>query len=148
VTKRNAASWRVERKRLSREMAECGREEVLCRAHELIDRGVARFVAYELVLYHAPTRDTLRPSDVMRLSRGVKSWGDIDAKRTLMICRALISDPHDLVQKAVSWALRELSKRDPDSVRRFLARHRNRLPARVRREVTNKLTTGRKRWSA
>jgi len=71
--------------------------------------------------------------------------GDGDAKRTLMICRRLIADPHDLVQKAVSWALRELAKRDSASVRRFLATHGNEMKALVRREVTSKLETGRKR---
>jgi len=65
-----------------------------------------------------------------------------DAKRTLDICRMLIADRHDLVVKAMSWALRELGKRDPESVRRFLSLHRDELAARVLREVENKLTTG------
>jgi 3-methyladenine DNA glycosylase AlkD len=71
--------------------------------------------------------------------------GDGDAKRTLMICRLLLDDPHDLVQKAVSWALRELAKRDPVSVRRFLADYGDDMRALVRREVSSKLRTGRKR---
>jgi 3-methyladenine DNA glycosylase AlkD len=70
--------------------------------------------------------------------------GTSDARRTLKICRALLADRHDLVQKALSWALRELAKRDPGSVRRFLAANRNRVSARVRRELENKLATGRK----
>jgi 3-methyladenine DNA glycosylase AlkD len=74
--------------------------------------------------------------------------GSGDAKRTLTICRALLDDPHDLVQKALSWALRELAKRDADSVRGFLAANRDRISARVRREVENKLATGRKQVRA
>ena len=68
--------------------------------------------------------------------------GTGDTKRTLAICRMLVADRDDLVVKALSWALRELSKRDPESVRLFLSTHRDRLAARVRREVGNKLATG------
>ena len=65
-----------------------------------------------------------------------------DAARTLSVCRLLIEDRDDMVVKAMSWALRELAKRDPAAVRRFLKDEGDNLPARVRREVTNKLTTG------
>jgi len=65
-----------------------------------------------------------------------------DAARTLSVCRLLIEDRDDMVVKAMSWALRELAKRDPAAVKRFLKDQGDNLPARVRREVTNKLTTG------
>lgn len=68
--------------------------------------------------------------------------GTGDTKRTLLICAMLIVDRDDMVVKAVSWALRELSKRDPDSVRQFLQQHDGRLAARVVREVNNKLQSG------
>lgn len=67
-----------------------------------------------------------------------------DTRRTLLICRMLLDDRTDLVVKALSWALRELGKRDPETTRRFLSTHRDRLAPRVIREVLNKLTTGRK----
>ncbi|MFN0060701.1 MAG: DNA alkylation repair protein [Planctomycetota bacterium] len=67
-----------------------------------------------------------------------------DAPRTLRVCEALLDDRDDMVVKALSWALRELAKRDPAVVKKFLARHRERLPARVRRETEKKITTGRK----
>jgi 3-methyladenine DNA glycosylase AlkD len=70
-----------------------------------------------------------------------------DTKRTLTISRMLIEDRDDLVVKALSWALRELAKRDPENVRDFLSTHRERLAARVLREVGNKLETGRKAGS-
>jgi len=70
--------------------------------------------------------------------------GSGDTRRTLAICRLLISDREDLVVKALSWALRELAKRDAAGVRQFLADHRDRLAARVIREVSNKLESGRK----
>jgi hypothetical protein len=68
--------------------------------------------------------------------------GDGDPGRTLAVCRMLAEDREDLVVKALSWALRELAKRDPKSVRRFLVEHRDQLAARVIREVNNKLVTG------
>jgi 3-methyladenine DNA glycosylase AlkD len=68
--------------------------------------------------------------------------GTGDAKRTLMICEMLKADRDDMVEKAVSWALRELAKRDPSSAREFISAHKALLGARVVREVRNKLTTG------
>jgi len=65
-----------------------------------------------------------------------------DTRRTLTICRMLVKDREDLVVKALSWALRELAKRDPGSVRGFLAEQRGILAARVVREVGNKLESG------
>jgi 3-methyladenine DNA glycosylase AlkD len=67
-----------------------------------------------------------------------------DAARTLAVCRALLDDRDDMVVKAMSWALRELGKRDSAAVRRFLAARGDALAARVVREVRNKLETGRK----
>ena len=68
--------------------------------------------------------------------------GSGDAKRTLDICGRLVSDRHDLVVKAMSWALRELARREPPAVRRFLTEHQDELAPRVTREVRNKLKTG------
>jgi 3-methyladenine DNA glycosylase AlkD len=68
--------------------------------------------------------------------------GDGDTGRTLMICKVLVADRDDMVVKALSWALRELSKRDPKSVRTFLREHDGVLAARVVREVSSKLKTG------
>ena len=70
--------------------------------------------------------------------------GSGDARRTLRICRALVSDREDLVVKALSWALRVLAERDPTAARHFVAAHRAELAPRVLREVGNKLRTGRK----
>ena len=68
--------------------------------------------------------------------------GSGDTARTLEVCRALIADRDDMVVKAMSWALRELSKRDPEAVDRFLDEHQGELASRVIREVRNKLLTG------
>ncbi|HWO00959.1 MAG TPA: DNA alkylation repair protein [Blastocatellia bacterium] len=68
--------------------------------------------------------------------------GSGDPSRTLMICRMLVDDRDDMVEKALSWALRELAKRDPRAARKFLREHQGALGARVLREVRNKLETG------
>ena len=65
-----------------------------------------------------------------------------DVSRTLKICRMLIRDRDDMVVKGLSWALRELSKRNPAAVKAFVKRYDRQLAPRVRREVTNKLRTG------
>jgi 3-methyladenine DNA glycosylase AlkD len=68
--------------------------------------------------------------------------GNGDPTRTLSLCRLLVRDRDDMVVKALSWALRELSKRDQIAVKGFLERHDRHLAPRVIREVTNKLRTG------
>jgi 3-methyladenine DNA glycosylase AlkD len=64
-----------------------------------------------------------------------------DAQRTLRVCTLLMDDRDDMIVKALSWALRALVTRDPDSVKQFLEQNQTRLPALVRREVRNKLAT-------
>jgi len=68
--------------------------------------------------------------------------GNGDARRTLGICRKLLDDRDDMVVKAMSWALRELAKPNPQEVGDFLERENERLASRVKREVSNKLKTG------
>ncbi len=70
--------------------------------------------------------------------------GTGDTPRTLMVCETLVSDRDDMVVKGMSWALRDLLKRDRQAVERFLEAHENELAALVKREVRCKLTTGRK----
>ena len=65
-----------------------------------------------------------------------------DATRTLAICNLVVDDRDDMVVKALSWSLRELAKRDPTSVKKFLDEKHTYLSRRVVREVNNKLNTG------
>jgi 3-methyladenine DNA glycosylase AlkD len=65
-----------------------------------------------------------------------------DTPRTLMVCEVLATDKEDMVAKGLSWALRDLCKRDPKAVKQFLKRHEDELPALVKREVRNKLSYG------
>ena len=68
--------------------------------------------------------------------------GTGDTTRTLAVCRMLVDDREDMIVKAMSWALRSLVPHDPKAVEGFLAEYGDRVAARVRREVNNKLRTG------
>jgi len=68
--------------------------------------------------------------------------GSGDTKRTLPVCARLVDDRDKMVVKALSWALRELTKTDPKAVEKFMQKYDPRLPSLVKREVRNKLTTG------
>jgi 3-methyladenine DNA glycosylase AlkD len=91
----------------------------------------------------SPDRWWRRAALVSTVALNVRSHGGQgDVPRTLAICRLLVADHDDMVVKAMSWALRELVVHDPQAVRDFLAEYDDVLAARVKREVTNKLTTG------
>jgi len=84
-----------------------------------------------------------RAALVSTVALNVQSQGGKgDVPRTIAVCRLLIDDHDDMVVKAMSWALRQLVVHDPEAVREFLSEHEDRLAARVKREVRNKLTTG------
>lgn len=84
-----------------------------------------------------------RAALVCTIALNKRSWdGHGDIHRTLKICRALATDKNDMVIKALSWALRELIPHDRESVLSFLRENEKVLASRVKREVTNKLTTG------
>lgn len=70
--------------------------------------------------------------------------GTGDAKRTLLICEKVVNDRDDMIVKALSWSLRELSKSDRKAVKEFMKKYDKFLAGRVRREVYTKLETGRK----
>lgn len=70
--------------------------------------------------------------------------GTGDTQRTLMICEKVVDNRDDMIVKALSWALRELSKSDKPAVQKFMEKYDSKLPGRVRREVYTKLETGRK----
>ena len=68
--------------------------------------------------------------------------GTGDEARTVAVCTMVIEDRNEMVVKALSWALRELGKRDPDVVERFIHAHEKSLARRVLREVRTKLRSG------
>ena len=70
--------------------------------------------------------------------------GTGDPKRTLAICRIVASDKEKFVIKALSWALRELAKREHQPVKKFIEENNDVLSPTVKREVLKKITTGTK----
>jgi 3-methyladenine DNA glycosylase AlkD len=70
--------------------------------------------------------------------------GEGDPERTLKICGLVVDDQEDMVAKSLSWALRELAKREVEPVVEFVNQNENALPKRVVREVRRKIETGRK----
>lgn len=93
----------------------------------------------------SPNRWWRRAALVSTVPLNMKSQGGTgDAKRTLAVCRLLLGDRDDMVVKAMSWALRALSTREPRRVEAFIDRHQDELPPLAMREVRNKLRTGRK----
>ena len=86
-----------------------------------------------------------RAAVVSTVTLNLRSRGGTgDAKKTLMICEKVIEERDDMIVKALSWALRELSKSDKSAVQQFMKKYETKLAGRVRREVYTKLETGRK----
>ncbi len=86
-----------------------------------------------------------RAAIVSTVGLNLKSRGGTgDTKRTLMICEKVVDDREDMIVKALSWALRELSKHDQNAVEAFMEKYDVLLAGRVRREVYTKLETGTK----
>ena len=199
LRKRDAASLRRVRRRISRQLQGHDAEVVLDLALELLGSGApgAHVVAYEVILHHPLALPSLTWADIERLGSTIGSWGEVDtfacciagrawrmgrisdrriakwarssdrwwrraalvstvplnvraqggqgdSTRTLAVCSQLLHDRDPMVVKALSWALRALAVRDPDSVRAFLQAHGVELAPRVVREVSSKLDTGRK----
>lgn len=67
---------------------------------------------------------------------------------TLELVDRVKEERHPMITKAVSWALREMTKSHPDRVVTYLEENREVLAAYVVREVRNKLRTGLKSGKA
>jgi len=106
------------------------------REHLISDALIARWA-------RSRNRWWRRAAVVSTVSLNNKARGGAgDAARTLQVCNLIAEDRDDMVVKALSWALRELAKRDAEAVKAFLKDKQTLLSSRVVREVTNKLTTG------
>lgn len=116
----------------------CGLSGVAWRKGQISDADIKRWA-------RSPDPWWRRAGVVSTVPLNLKSRGGTgDSKRTLMICELAVGDEHLMVHKALSWALRQLAGFDARSVREFLGQHDSKLPSLVKREVTRKLTTGKK----
>ncbi len=73
-----------------------------------------------------------------------------EAEDALRIATTLLHDPHDLIQKAVGWMLREIGKRvSPRHLRGFLKQHAATMPRTALRYAIERLPASeRARWMA
>jgi 3-methyladenine DNA glycosylase AlkD len=93
----------------------------------------------------SPDRWWRRTALVSTVPLNMKSRGGTgDPDRTLRICAELGGDSEPMVAKGLSWALRALISVDRAAVEGFLLEHGETVPALVKREVRNKLETGKK----
>jgi 3-methyladenine DNA glycosylase AlkD len=68
---------------------------------------------------------------------------------TLLIAQELIRDEQDLIHKATGWMLREMGKRNPIELRRFLEKNVSVMPRTMLRYAIEKFSeTERKKWLA
>lgn len=70
-----------------------------------------------------------------------------EVKPTIEISKMLLTDDHDLIQKAVGWALREVGKIDSKLLRDFLNKNLDQTPRTTLRYAIEKFSaTERKKW--
>jgi 3-methyladenine DNA glycosylase AlkD len=68
---------------------------------------------------------------------------------TLLVAQVLLRDEQDLIHKATGWMLREMGKRNPIELRRFLEKNVSVMPRTMLRYAIEKFSsTERKRWLA
>lgn len=72
---------------------------------------------------------------------------EYDLVPTMVVSHELIDHPHDLMHKAVGWALREAGKKDLAALRGFLSDHAATMPRTALRYAIEKLSeTERQQW--
>jgi 3-methyladenine DNA glycosylase AlkD len=64
----------------------------------------------------------------------------LDMAPTIAVSEELIDHPHDLIHKAVGWALREMEKKDLRALRDFLEQHSATMPRTALRYAIEKLS--------
>jgi 3-methyladenine DNA glycosylase AlkD len=88
-------------------------EHLKTRPRELLDRLAASKLIWERRIAIVSTFALIRNGET---------------SDTLRIAETLLPDEHDLIHKAVGWALRETGKVAPDALRDFLRRHYAQIP--------------------
>jgi 3-methyladenine DNA glycosylase AlkD len=110
---------------------------------DLVDLSAPRIVGNYLldsersILYKLAKSDSLWERRISILST-FAFIGKKDFEDALNISELLLDDEHDLIHKAVGWALREIGKRDQNVEERFLAKHYLHMPRTMLRYAIEK----------
>ncbi len=100
---------------------------------DLVDLSAPRIVGDYLlnkersILYELAKSDSLWKRRISILST-FTFIDNNDFEDALKISELLLNDEHDLIHKAVGWALREIGKRDQNVEERFLTKHYLQMP--------------------
>ena len=111
---------------------------------DLVDLSAPRIVGDYLlnkersILYKLAKSDSLWERRVSILST-FTFIDNNDFEDALNISELLLNDEHDLIHKAVGWALREIGKRDQNIEERFLTMHYLHMPRTMLRYAIEKL---------
>jgi 3-methyladenine DNA glycosylase AlkD len=110
---------------------------------DLVDLSAPRIVGDYLInrersiLYKLAKSDSLWERRISILST-FTFINNNDFEDALNISELLLHDEHDLIHKAVGWALREIGKRDQNVEERFLAKHCLHMPRTMLRYAIEK----------
>jgi 3-methyladenine DNA glycosylase AlkD len=110
---------------------------------DLVDLSAPRIVGDYLInrersiLYKLAKSDSLWERRISILSTFTFIYNN-DFEDALNISELLLHDEHDLIHKAVGWALREIGKRDQNVEERFLAKHCLHMPRTMLRYAIEK----------
>lgn len=69
-----------------------------------------------------------------------------DFLSTLRICKILMEDEHDLINKACGWMLREVGKRDKNMLEKFLKKYIKKIPRTTLRYAIEKFPNNKRKY--
>ena len=117
---------------------------------DLVDSSAPHIVgAWLFTRSRAPLRRLARSSSLWERRIAIIATqffirnGDLD--ETFRIADLLLSDPHDLIHKAVGWMLREAGNRDPKAERAYLQTRYPRMPRTMLRYAIEKFPEAERR---
>ena len=109
----------------------------MCVAAERIAADPQRGLAHLRKLARSP--DIWRRRFALATAAALNQKGRFVPAITLEVCQLLLADPEPMIQTSLGWALRELSKKDPEMAYAFLVGQRSVLKPRTLREAALKL---------